>query len=80
VQLIEPFPHKSHRELRSEARGKLELREEVLRRPDVIEVTVREEDAFDKFFLSLEEGDIGNEIINPEHILFRELETEIDNE
>jgi len=52
----------------------------MLRRPDVIEVSVRKEHAADKLLLSFEERDIGNEVIDAEHSLFRELEPEVDDE
>jgi hypothetical protein len=58
----------------------MELWEEMLDSPNVIEVSVREEDSPNELLLAFEKRNIGDEVIDPEHILFGELESEIDNE
>src|SRR3989344_4676936 len=72
--------NKAHRELCAVAGREMQFRKQMLRRPDVIEVSVRKEHAADKLLLSFEERDIGNEVIDAEHSLFRELEPEVDDE
>jgi hypothetical protein len=57
----------------------MQLREDVLHGPDVIEMAVGEEDGFDITFASMKTREIGDQIVDTEHIFIGELQTDVDD-
>src|SRR3989338_4987915 len=76
---IQTFLHHRHGEARAVTRREVEGRQQVLRRADVIEVSVRKEDCFDAVLSSFQAGNVRNQVVDSQHILVRELESQVDD-
>ena len=79
-ELFQTFFRQSERQLRTDNRRETELRQNVRERADVVEVTVRDEDAANAVLLAFEEGDVRNHKIDAKHVVLGELQTAIDDD
>ena len=77
--LVEALSHKCLRQLGAIARRKLELWQKVLHGPDVVEVPVREDDCLDAILAAAKGREIGDQVIDAEHVFVRELKSQIDD-
>jgi hypothetical protein len=77
--LLQALFHHGHGEPGAVARRVMEGREQVLRRADVVEVPVREEHRFDLALSPAQTRDIGDEVVDAEHVLVRELQSQVDD-